>query len=94
MVDTFSALSLEQNFPNDQGTFGQTVGSFKDLSNPAYLNRAPKRLALVRADGVSALQEIFRKQGLAQNLWPQFAIMNGMEPGAVPIKGRLIKTLR
>jgi predicted Zn-dependent protease len=94
MVYTFSALSLEQSFSNYQATFGQTVGSFRDLTNPAYLNRQPKRLALVRADGVTALQEIFRKQGLAQSLWPQFAIMNGLEPAAVPVKGRLIKILR
>jgi predicted Zn-dependent protease len=94
MVYTFSALSLDQNFSNYQGTFNQTVGSFNELTNPAYLNRQPKRLALVRADGATALQEIFRKQGLAQNLWTQFAIMNGMEAASVPAKGRLIKILR
>jgi predicted Zn-dependent protease len=94
MIYTFSALSLDQNFSNYEGNFRQAVGSFRELTNPAYLNRPARRLALVRADGASALQEIFRKAGLAPNLWPQFAIMNGMEPGFVPAKGRLIKILR
>jgi predicted Zn-dependent protease len=94
VVYTFSALSLDQNFAKYQGTFGQTVGSFNELTNPSYLNRQPKRMALVRADGATSLQDIFRKQGLAQNLWPQFAIMNGMEAASVPAKGRLIKILR
>jgi predicted Zn-dependent protease len=94
MVYTFSAFSADQDFSNYEGNFKQTVGSFRELTNPAYLNRQARRLALVRADGVSALQEIFRKQGLAQNLWPQFAIMNGLEVGSVPAKGRLIKILR
>jgi len=94
MIYAFSALSPDQRFSSYQVNFQSTVGSFRNLTNPAYLNRRPKRLALVRADGGAALQEVFRKQGLAQNLWPHFAVMNGMEPASVPTKGKLIKVLR
>jgi predicted Zn-dependent protease len=94
MIYTFSALSPDQSFSSYQAGFRSAIGSFRELTDPAYLNRRPRRIALVRADGGLALQEIFRKEGLAQNLWPQFAIMNGMEPAAVPVKGRLIKVLR
>ncbi len=94
MVYTFSALSPDQKFSSYQASFQSTIGSFRELTNPAYLNRRPQRLALVRADGAASLQEIFRREGMDQKLWPQFAIMNGLEPAAIPAKGKLIKILR
>jgi predicted Zn-dependent protease len=94
LIYTFSALSPEPKFSSYQPGFRSTVGSFRNLTDSAYLNRTAKRLALVRADGGTAIQEIFRKEGMAQNLWPQFAIMNGMEAAAVPAKGKLLKVLR
>jgi len=94
LIYAFSALSPEPVFPNYQGIFRSTVGSFRNLANAAYLNRQAQRLELVRADGASSLQETFRREGLDQKLWPQFAIMNGLEAAAVPAKGKLLKVLR
>lgn len=94
LIYTFTALSPDRRFSSFQGAFRGAVGSFRELSDPAYLNRRAQRLALVRADGQTTLQEILRREGVAQNLWPQFSVMNGGEPGSVPAKGKLIKVLR
>jgi predicted Zn-dependent protease len=70
------------------------VASFRDLSDASKINRAPQRLALVKANGTDSLQAILKKAGLPDKAWPQFAVMNGLELSAVPAAGRLIKTVR
>lgn len=93
-IYVFSALCPATRFSGFENQFTNVVTSFQELTNPAYLQRAPKRLSLVRADGSQTIQDIFKKEGMESKLWPIFAVMNGLEPQAVPEKGRLIKVVR
>jgi hypothetical protein len=48
----------------------------------------------VEANGRESLENIFRNAGMDKEIWPQFAVINGMESGQTPKKGQLIKILR
>jgi predicted Zn-dependent protease len=93
-IYTFSALSKAINFKRYAPEFGRIVGSFQGLKDPARLNKQPRRLKLVRADGAQSLREIFGRAGMEKDLWPSFAVMNGLGEEAVPPKGRLVKTVQ
>lgn len=93
-IYTFSALSKAINYGRRAPEFVRIVDSFQELRDPARLNKQPQRLRLVRADGAQSLREIFGRAGMKKDLWPSFAVMNGLGQEAVPPKGRLIKTVR
>ena len=93
-VYAFQALSSAGGYAKFEPDFKRIVASFKDLSDASKINRSPKRLALVKADGTDTLQAIFKKAGLPEKSWPPFAVMNGLELTAVPATGKLIKTIR
>lgn len=79
---------------SDDGLFNRTVASFRELTERAYIDRAPKRVRLVPADGSRTLEAYFQAAGMNRMSWPQFAIVNGLGLEAVPPQGRLIKLVR
>ena len=91
---TFMALSTLDKFSDFDSEFRRVVGSFKSLTDNAYIGRQPKRLKLVTVDGRRTLQEIFQSAGMEKDLWPSFGVMNGMELSHIPSKDRLIKIVR
>jgi predicted Zn-dependent protease len=93
-IYTFIALSTRSDFDKYDRQFQSVVGSFNELRDTRYLNRKPKRIHLVKANGRENLQEMFRKAGMAEDLWPRFAIMNGLELNQVPKSGQPIKIVR
>ena len=94
LVYTFSALSTAQNFSRYENTFQGISRSFRQLTDKTKLNRAPKRVDLVQANGSRTLQEIFKRAGMPEKSWPTFAVMNGFEVKSVPPRGRWIKIVR
>jgi predicted Zn-dependent protease len=93
-VFAFQALSPATGYARYEPDFQRIVASFKDLTDAAKIDRAPRRLALVKANGSDSLQAIFKKAGSAEKEWPQLAILNGLELTAVPAAGRLVKTVK
>jgi predicted Zn-dependent protease len=93
-IYTFRALSAAGGYAKYDPDFKRTVSSFKDLTDASKINRSPKRLALVKANGTDTLPAVFKKAGLPEKSWPSFAVMNGLELTAVPAAGKLIKTVR
>lgn len=93
-IYTFLALSAQDEFNKYDRPFQSLVGSFRELRDAAHLNRKPQRIRLVKASGRQSLQAIFRKAGMPEDLWPQFAIMNGMDLDSTPESGKTIKTVR
>jgi predicted Zn-dependent protease len=93
-IYTFTALCSTPDYDNYSLAFGSTASSFRTLTDRKYLNRKPTRIKLTSADGNSTLQQIFHKQGLKQDLWKQFAIMNAMELDQKPQRGQPIKTIK
>jgi predicted Zn-dependent protease len=94
MVYTFSALSAAQNFSQYANTFQGISRSFRQLTDQSKLNRLPKRVDLVQANGSRTLQDIFKRAGMPEKSWPNFAIMNGLDVKSVPPRGRWIKIVR
>jgi len=93
-VFAFAAMSPASGYAKLEPDFKRLVASFRDLADRSKIDRSPSRLALVKADGTDTLQAIFKKAGLPEKSWPQFAIMNGFELGAVPRAGTLVKTVK
>jgi predicted Zn-dependent protease len=93
-VFTFSALASESDFPGFETTLRQTAQSFSSLTDPAFLKRKPSQIRMIEAPGRQTLQEIFSGAGMKKNLWPTLAILNGMELGARPPRGRIVKVVR
>ena len=93
-VYAFSAMSSVNGFAKHDAEFKRVVASFRDLSDPSKINRAPQRLTLVKANGSDTLQAIFKRTGMPEKSWPQMAIMNGLELTAVPAAGKLVKTVK
>ena len=90
----FLAMSSEQGFQKYEADFRRVVGSFRELTTPSFINRAPKRLALVKANGSDTLQGIFKKAGMPDAAGAPFAIMNGLDLKAVPPAGNLVKVVK
>jgi predicted Zn-dependent protease len=93
-IYSFTSLSTKEDFQKYDSHFDFTIGSFNELRDPAYINRQPLRLNLIKANGRESLQNIFRRSGLKKEMWPQFAILNGMEIEQVPQSGELIKIIK
>ncbi len=93
-IYTFVSLSTKNDFDAYDSSFQSIVGSFQQLRDSKYLNRKPLRIRLVRANGKESLQSMFQKAGMAEDLWPKLAIMNGMEPDAIPTNGQPIKIVQ
>lgn len=94
MVYAFQAMSSTSGYAKYQTGFRAVVTSFRDLTDPSKINRSPKRLALVKANGRESLRAVLQRTGLPEKSWPQFAVMNALELDAVPPAGRLIKTVK
>jgi len=92
-VYVFSAMSAAASFSRYETAFRGVVSSFRELTDASKINRAPQRLAMVKANGSDTLQAIFKKAGMPDKdkSWAQFAVMNGLEITAVPPAGKLIK---
>ncbi len=93
-IYAFQSLSSPEGFSRYAPNFKAVVTSFRNLTDASKINRSPKRLVLVKANGRDTLQTIFKGSGLTEKEWATFAVMNGLEPTAVPAAGKLIKTAK
>lgn len=93
-VYAFQAVSSVDGFQKYAPEFKRIVASFRDLTDKSKIDRAPQRLALVKADGRDTLQAIFKRAGMPEKSWPQFAVWNGLDATAVPAAGTLVKIFR
>lgn len=94
MVYTFSAVSGASDFERFDQEFKLTTQSFSRLTDPAFLRRKPSQIKLAEASGRQTLQQIFTGAGMKKDIWPTLAILNGMELGATPPRGKMIKIVR
>jgi predicted Zn-dependent protease len=93
-VYAFQAVSSVDGFSKYSPDFKRIVTSFRDLTDASKIDRSPKRLALVKANGRDTLQAIFKQAGMPEKSWPQFAVWNALEVTAVPAAGKLVKIFR
>ncbi|MGD2245754.1 MAG: M48 family metalloprotease [Candidatus Aminicenantes bacterium] len=93
-IYSFASMSTASNYSKYESVFGTIIGSFRELTNRNYLNRQPKRIRLIKANGRQTLQTLFQRAGMKRDLWPKFAIMNGFKLNQRPESGRLIKIIQ
>jgi len=91
---TFTAMSLKEDYDKHSLAFGSTASSFRKLTDRKFLDRKPKRIKLMAADGSRSLQAILQREGLPKELWPRFAIINVLELDQVPERGHTLKVIR
>jgi len=93
-IFTFTALSTLKDFDKYEFQFENLIGSFNKLTDRKYLNRKPKRIKLIKANGKQTLKSIFQGTGMPEDLWPKFAVMNAMKLNQIPRQNHLIKILQ
>ena len=94
LVYTFSAVAGSSDFARFNPEFKRSAQSFTQLRDPAFLQRRPREVRLIEANGRQTLQEIFSSAGVVKEIWASVAILNGMELGAKPPQGQIIKVVR
>jgi len=87
-------VAEEDKYPGYQDDFQFITFSFRRLTDSRYLNRQPRRLVLIKANGHSSLRQIFQKANTPQELWEKLAIMNAITLDEKPPRGRLIKLVK
>ncbi len=92
-IFSFFGLATFRNYSPYDASFQASIQSFAELKDPAYLNRQPFRLRLVRASGNETLTRIFERTKIPKDLQPKLAIMNGFELDDTPPPGYLVKTV-
>ncbi len=92
-VYTLGALSAAGSFDGYDGQFRSILRSFRDVHDAAHLNRAPRRLKMLKAPGDRSLQSVFEAAGMAKETWPKAALLNEMQVGDKPLAGQWIKTI-
>jgi predicted Zn-dependent protease len=93
-IYTFMGLTRVQEYDAYAPAFGATASSFRKLTDRKYLDRKPKRIKLMAADGRRSLQATLQREGVPKELWPRFAIINVLELDQVPERGRTVKVIR
>ena len=94
LVYTFIAMSALSAANVFQPLLDRAILSFQQLSDPAYLNRQPGRLTLVRADGSRTLQGIFSSAGVDRKIWKQLGVFNAIGLDSIPGSRQLIKLVK
>jgi len=94
MIYSFMALSAFSTANIYQPTLDRAIFSFQQLTDPAYLNRQPSHLTLVRADGNKTLQGIFSSAGVDRKIWKQLGVFNAIGLESVPDPRQLIKLVK
>jgi predicted Zn-dependent protease len=93
-IFSFFTLSTVYDFRKYDHQFSIIVDSFNELRDRSHINRQPKRLKLVKANGRQTLKEIFQNSGMKKDLWQKFAIMNGIELSQIPKRDQLVKIIK
>ena len=91
----FIQLSKAADFNRFNEIFMNVSASFKELSDPKYLNRQPQHLRILKADGQHSLQSYFVQNNVKKESWPSLAIMNGRSKAEeIPESGEFVKIIR
>jgi predicted Zn-dependent protease len=94
MIYTFVAMSAASAANIFQPLLDRAILSFQRLEDPAYLNRRPSHLSLIRADGSRTLQGIFGAAGVDRKIWKQLGVFNAIGLESVPDPRQLIKLVK
>ena len=87
------AYTPQQRFGAYRGVFGQSLGSFRRLTDPAALNVQPVRVRLVRLPRAMTITE-FHQAYPSPIPIAQVALINGVDANATLPAGTLVKRVQ
>ena len=91
LVYMFLAYTTQERFDGYLPAFDQSIGQFRNLSDPARINVKPRRLAVRKASGQGNLRQTLEGYGVAGDALEAHAILNGMRLDDDLPAGTLIK---
>jgi predicted Zn-dependent protease len=77
-IYVFHGYTGQAQFNNYLPSFNQTMGQFKNLTDPAKINVKPDRLVIKKTQRQGTLRSALQQFGVAQDKLEETAIMNGM----------------
>lgn len=86
-------VSGTPDFNNYLPYFSTAQQSFRELTDPAKLNKKPERVQLKTVSGSSTLEQAFRQHRVDTKRLEEFAILNGMKLTDRVDQGTLIKVI-
>lgn len=92
-VYQLSGLSETPNFGRYKSTFVNIFSKFKQLTDPAKLNKKPERIRIQTVTSTTNLRSALQSFNTPSNRLEELAILNGMELSDTVEKGMLIKTV-
>ncbi|MCB9053807.1 MAG: M48 family metalloprotease [Lewinellaceae bacterium] len=93
-VYQFLGMSYKQDFNTYTGTFRQTMGGFRKLTDPSKINVEPERIHIYRVEDNTNLRTALQAAGMPSSRHEELAILNGMELNETLTRGTLIKVVK
>ncbi|MBE0712040.1 MAG: M48 family metalloprotease [Candidatus Aminicenantes bacterium] len=79
VVFVFLGYAAQAQFESHLPTFNQTMGQFRNLTDPTKINVQPERLAVRTTSSQGPLRQALQGFGVPQDKWEAAAILNGMK---------------
>jgi len=89
----FIGVSTVNDFNTYVNTFQNAMQSFKQLTDPAKLNRKPERIRLKTIAANTTLSQALKDFNVPQSRFEEMAILNGLKLTETITKGTLIKVV-
>ena len=93
-VFAFHGLASEANFARQMANLEQPAASFAVISDPAKLNRQPRRLVVRQVARATSFEELLRIEKVDAKLWPRIAWMNELPLSASLAVGQRVKLIK
>jgi predicted Zn-dependent protease len=87
-------VSTTADFNNFSSVFQNTMQSFRELTDPAKLNKKPDRVRIKTVSQGGTLEQVLRNYSVPANRMQEIAILNGMALTEQVNSGTLIKVIQ
>jgi predicted Zn-dependent protease len=86
-------VSLASDFSAYAPYFSRTMESFRELNDPAKLNKKPERVRIKTVKQAGSLSQALRSYNVTDKRLEELALLNGMQLTDPVTAGMLIKVL-
>lgn len=86
-------LTSQADFTRYEGTFNNTISSFRQLTDQDKLNRQAEQLRIATSRG-GTLQSVLQQERIPANRMNEFSILNGIQLNQQVPAGTLVKVLK
>lgn len=93
LIYTFLGITFDSYFENYANNFKSTMGNFSSLSDPAKLNKKPRRIRIKQVQQSGTLADALRYYGVKESEMKDLASLNNLGLSDKVTRGKLIKIL-